>query len=94
MYPRETVAISKTGKKEARILRAKGSFVIYGYESLEGKGEAKYSLLLAREDGRLEHIMLLPTAGGKELVIKHAFEGMDNRRGIFDEKTKKVVYFP
>lgn len=91
MYPDETIAVSKTGKKEARILKAGGRFIIYGYEALDGKDEMKYSILLAREDGRIEHLMLLPVKG-KELVLKHSFE--DKGRAVFDAKRKRVVRFP
>lgn len=92
MYPEEAIAVSKTGKKEARILKSAGRFIIYSYKSLDGKEQAKYSLLLEHENGKVEHILLIPTKGGKELVLKHEFE--EKGRFIFDEKMKKVIYFP
>lgn len=91
MYPEETIAVSKTGKKEARILKASGKFIVYGYKALEGKDEVKYSILLAHDDGKIEHIMLLPVKG-KEIVLKHSFE--EKGRAVFEEKGKKAVHFP
>lgn len=95
-YPDETVAIGANGKKEARILRSIGTdFVTYGYFDISaGKMLAKYSILLRSADGKtVEHMMLVPTAGGKEMVVKHAVENPPRSRGIFDEKEKTVVYF-
>ncbi|MDD5171767.1 MAG: hypothetical protein PHF60_01905 [Candidatus ainarchaeum sp.] len=93
-YPDEVIAVGAKGKKEARVLKSIGKdFVVYGYVDAEtGKPESKYSILLKRESGEVEHLFIVP-AGGKELVVKHEVEKNPEKRGIFDSKTGKVVYF-
>jgi hypothetical protein len=94
-YPEETIAIGAKGKKEARVLERGGKdFVVYGYVDVEtGKKLGKYSILLRDETGRIEHLFVIPTAGGRELVVKHEIEEKPKKRGIYDEKTGKMTYF-
>jgi hypothetical protein len=92
-YPEETIAAGTKGKREARVLRSRGKdFVVYGYVDLEtGKEEAKYSILLRRETGEVEHLFIVPTAGGKELVVKHLVEKDPPPRLFYDGKARKAV---
>jgi hypothetical protein len=94
-YPDDVIAVGAKGKKEARVLRSAGAgFIVYGYFDIDsGKPLAKYSILLRRENGEVEHLFIIPTAGGKELVVKHEVEKKPEKRGIYDEKMKKAVYF-
>ncbi|NYZ74370.1 hypothetical protein H0O00_04465 [Candidatus Micrarchaeota archaeon] len=93
-YPDDVIAVGTKGKREARVLRSMGSdFVVYGYVDIEsGKELGKYSVLLRRESGEVEHLFIVP-AGGRELVVKHEIEKKPEKRGIFDSKAGKVVYF-
>lgn len=94
-YPKDTIATGARGKKEARVLRTRGDgFVVYGYVDVEsGKEEAKYSILLRRNDGAVEHLFIVPTAGGRELVVKHEVEKRPATRGIFDPASGKSLEF-
>jgi len=93
-YPDDCIAIGAKGKKEARVLRSKGAdFIVYGYADAESKKAlGKYSILLRKEGGDIEHLFIVPSAGGKELVVKHE-TGKAKKRGIYDEKKNTVEYF-
>jgi len=93
-FPEETIAVGAKGRKEARVLRSSGKdFMVYGYAGIEGGAAiAKYSILLKNEKGEVEHLVIVPAAG-KELVVKHEIEKSPKRRGIFDEKSGKTIYF-
>jgi hypothetical protein len=93
-YPEEVIAEGAKGKKEARVLRQLGSdYAVYGYADDEtGKMESKYSILLRKGDGALEHLFIVPTSGGKELVVKHSAEKAE-RRAIWDSGKREIVYF-
>ncbi len=94
-YPQETITTGAKGKREARVVRSKGDdFVVYGYVDIEtGKEEAKYSILLRRSADELEHIMIVPTAGGRELVVKHVVEKKPPARWFYDAKEDRIVKF-
>lgn len=94
-YPDETIAIGAKGRKEARVLESKGKdFVVYGYvDIVTGKPLSKYSVLLRREKGEVEHLFIIRLPKGKELVVKHETEKSPEKRGIFDEKAREVLYF-
>jgi len=94
-YPEDVIAVGAKGKKEARMLRSKGAdFVVYGYLDVEsGKMLGKYSVLLKNERGEIEQFIIVPTAGGRELVVKHTTEKKPARRGIYDERNQTTVYF-
>ncbi len=94
-YPEETITAGAKGKREARVLRSRGDdFVVYGYVAVEsGKEEAKYSVLLRRGPDELEHIMIVPTSGGRELVVKHVVEKKPPTRWLYDPKEDKVSRF-
>jgi|GEM_PF-982266 len=94
-YPEEAITIGAKGKKEARILKHGGKeFIIYGYFDIgSGRMLEKYSILMKLEDKRIEHLFIIHTAGGKELVVKHEIEEEPKKRGIFDEKTHEIIYF-
>jgi hypothetical protein len=93
-YPDETIAVGAKGKREARILRSMGKdFIVYGYFDVDaGKALSKYSILLRNEKGEIEHLIVVP-AGGRELVVKHVTEKSPERRGVYDVKSRKIVYF-
>lgn len=93
-YPDDVMTVGAKGKKEARILKSMGrDFVVYGYVDTEsGKELGKYSILMKRESGEIEHLFIVP-AGGKELVVKHEVEKKPQKRGIFDAQARKTVYF-
>ncbi|HLC99083.1 MAG TPA: hypothetical protein VJC00_03690 [Candidatus Nanoarchaeia archaeon] len=100
-YPDSTVAVSSSGKKEARVLESMGSFVRYGYvDILSGKKVRKYSILLKDEKGNVDHLFVVPTgppstsgpSGQKEIVVKHVSEGK-KKRAIYDPKSKKTLEF-
>lgn len=90
--PNECIATTKTGKKEARVLVQYGKYVMYEYRELGGKKVNKYSILLKRDDGKIEHLMIVPLKN-RELVVKHAVEESETR-GVWDEKNEKVLTFP
>lgn len=92
-YPQGTIAIGARGKKEARVLRSRGSdFIVYGYIDIEtNRLLTKYSILLKEANGEVEHLLIVPSIGGKELVVKHTTEKKE--RAVFDEKTKAVIFF-
>ena len=90
--PKEAIATTKKGEKEVRVLRAAGRFVMYEYETLDGKKVGKYSILLEDEGGNLEHLMIVPLKN-RELVVSHKRE-RGITRGILNKKTGKVVRFP
>jgi len=94
-YPEETIAIGAKGKKEARVLERSGNdFVVYGYVDVEtGKRLTKYSVLMKDAGGKIEHLFIVPTAGGRELVVKHEIEEKPKKRSIYDEKNRAVVLF-
>ena len=94
-YPDETIAVGAKGRKEARVLESKGKdFVVYGYVDIAAnKPLNKYSVLLRKEKSEVEHLFIIKLPKGKELVVKHETEKSPEKRGIFDEKDKKVVYF-
>lgn len=94
-YPEETITTGAKGKKETRIVQTKGAdFIVYKYLDISnGKFENKYSILLKKENGETEHLIIVPTTTGKELVVKHEIEKSPPKRSFFDEKTKKVVDF-
>lgn len=94
-YPKETIAVGTKGKKEARVLKSKGQdFVVYGYFDIETKKMLdKYSILLRREGGEVEHFFIVPIAGGREMVVKHEIEKKPEKRGIYDESIRKVIFF-
>ena len=93
-YPEETMALDVHGKREARVLISAGAdFIVYCYADAEsGKRLDKYSILLRKEDG-VEHLLIIRLPNGKELVVKHETERRHGKRGIYDEKGKKSVYF-
>jgi hypothetical protein len=95
-FPDECIAAGAKGKREARILKPGGKgkdFVAYGYYDIEaGKMLGKYSILLRLENNRIEHLFIVP-AGAKEMVVKHAIEEKPQKRGIYDDKAKIVIYF-
>jgi len=93
-FPEETIAIGAKGKKEARVLRSSGSdFAVYGYFDIETNSAlSKYSILL-KKNGGIEHLIIVPIAGKKEMVVKHEIEKNPKKRGIYDEKTKKIIFF-
>ncbi len=94
-YPEETMTTGAKGKKEARILKRGGKdFIIYGYFDIgSGRMLEKYSILMKLEDNEIEHLFIIQTAGGKELVVKHEIEKGPKKRGVFNEKTGAIVYF-
>jgi hypothetical protein len=94
-FPQECLVSGAKGKKEARVLRSLGAgFVVYGYFDIDAqKPLAKYSILLRKESGEIEHLFIVPTGGGKELVVKHETEKNGAQRGIFDTKEKNMIYF-
>ena len=94
-YPDETIAVGAKGRKEARVLKSKGKdFVVYGYVDIaKDKPLDKYSVLLRKEKDEVEHLFIIRLPKGKELVVKHETEKSPEKRGIFDEKGRKVVYF-
>lgn len=90
-YPDETIAVSSSGKKEARVLESTGTYVKYNYiDTASGKQLSKYSILLKNEKGKLEHLFVVP-AGSKELVVKHSTD--EKTRSIYDPVKKKPVKF-
>ncbi len=93
-YPDETIAVGAKGKKEARVLESKGKdFVVYRYVDIAAdKPLSKYSVLL-RKGKEVEHLFIIRLQTGKELVVKHETEKSPEKRGIFDKKAKKVLYF-
>lgn len=91
-YPKETIAINKQGKEEARILIDKGEFIRYKYKDIKtGKEISKYTILL-RTDKGMEHYFVVPYQG-KELVVKRVAEKGSKKRMVWDEKNKKVMEF-
>ncbi len=94
-YPEETVTTGAKGKREARVVRSRGDdFIVYGYVDVEsGKEEAKYSILMRKGPDELEHIMIVPTSGGRELVVKHVVEKKPQPRWFYDPEGEKVVKF-
>jgi len=94
-YPEETIAIGAKGRKEARVLESKGKdFVVYGYVDIaSGKPLNKYSVLLRKEKGEIEHLFIIRLPKGKELVVKHETEKPLEKRGIYDKKNRKVFHF-
>lgn len=94
-YPDEAIAVGAKGKKEARVLESKGKdFVVYGYVDIANdKPLNKYSVLLRKEEGEIEHLFIIRLQTGKELVVKHETEKSPEKRGIYDKKGNKVLYF-
>ncbi len=94
-YPEEVITAGAKGKKEARILRTAGrDYIIYGYFDIEaGRMLEKYSVLLRRESGDVEHLIIVPASGGRELVVKHVTERDPRKRSVYDEKNKRAVLF-
>lgn len=90
-YPEEAVVETAKGK-EVRILKTQGQdFVVYRYLSLKtNQFEKKYSILL-RSGNDIEHLFIVPTKTGKELVVKHKIEKPG--KAIFDDKKKELIYF-
>ncbi len=91
-FPKECITTAKNGKKEVRVLISSGAYIMYEYEQDDGRKSNKYSILLKRNDGKIEHLMIVPLKG-KELVVAHKVEGLNNR-AIWDKRHKKAVMFP
>lgn len=93
-YPEEVLTTSKKGKKEARILKERGSYTIYGYKELgTGKLDKKYNITLKKEDNSMEQYFVIPMQqSGRALMI----HGKDTTaevkaKKLWSEKEKKVV---
>ena len=88
-YPEETIAVSKQGKKEVRVLQEKGQYVKYNYKDPKtGKETTKYSLILKSENKK-EHLMAVPLKTGKSLIIKQEIE--DRKIKLWGKDKKKEV---
>ncbi|MCX8147271.1 MAG: hypothetical protein N3D84_02290 [Candidatus Woesearchaeota archaeon] len=91
-YPEEVIATNKQGKKEARILESRGTFIKYSYEDIKtGKAVKKYTVLLRDENNNIEHLFIVPY-NDKELIVKHVKEGPKKRK-IWDKRAKKIIEF-
>jgi hypothetical protein len=91
-YPAEVIAVDKKGNKEARILVDKGSYVRYQYaDPKTGKivKKGKCSIILKNNQGKQEHLFLIPLKGDKSLVVKQKSE--ESNKKIWSEKEKKAI---
>ena len=90
-YPESVIATSKKGKKEARLLIDRGTYVRYEYVDLEtGKrSENKVRLVLIHKDKTLEGYFIIDTKSPRKLMLPTRDEPP---RAIFDGK--KVLKIP
>jgi hypothetical protein len=89
-YPEEVVTVSKSGKREARILIDRGVFVRYSYRDVRsGKMERKVKLVLIENGKVKEEYFLFPLKEeGKFLMVRAENKG---NRKVYDEVNKEVV---
>lgn len=89
-YPEEVVTISKAGKKEARILKERGKYVIYEYQDIEtSRKENKVKLALLSSEGKRKEFFLIPLKQQNKylcLEIEEIKEGIK----VWNPKTKKA----
>lgn len=92
-YPKEVIAESK-GKKEARVLVERGKYVKYTYvDANTGKlvKEGKESIFLKSEEGKIEHLFIIPLQKRFLLIKEKETEESVKKRKIFDKNKKKAV---
>ena len=90
-YPEEVIAISSKGKKEARVLVEKGSYIRYTYKDpASGKlmQPGKETVLLKSEKGECEQLFIVPISSGRNLLFKTK---NPKKKKVLDEKSKKIV---
>lgn len=90
-FPDEILTTSKKGKKEARLLIDRGTYVRYEYIDIEtGKrSENKVRLVLIHKDKTLEGYFIIDTKSPRKLMLPTKDE---SPRAIFDGK--KVLRIP
>jgi hypothetical protein len=90
-YPKEAVAVSSKGKREARIFVEKGTYIRYTYKDADsGKlvQEGKESVVLKNDSGKKEQLFIIPMKSDKSLLIKSK---NPSAKICWDEKKKKSV---
>ncbi len=75
--------MTRKGEKEYRIMLAEGRFVMYAYETPDGKRVAKWSLAL--DTG--EKFLFIPMKNGKYLVIPETFRQLR----VYDKAHDRIV---
>lgn len=91
MYPKEVIAESKRGEKEARIFLESGKYLIYRYLSLKNmRFERKFKLVLKSENGAREYLVI-PLKGEKRfLMIEKEDDCLSKKIWSEKEGVKKV----
>jgi len=77
-FPDSVLTTTKKGEVEARMLIDRGKFVRYRYvdaETGEDKGGGKVKLVLSPENGGMEEFFVIPTKGGRSLLLKAEVKG-------------------
>jgi len=89
-FPSSVMTEDRKGNKEVRILLDKGKFVRYQYmDPATGKivEKEKMSIILKNNEGKEEHLYIIPLQPNKSLVIKPKGEKKDRR--VWNSETGK-----
>lgn len=93
-YPKGVIATTSQGKKEARILTEKGSYVRYTYHDPETDKivrQGKESIFLKNDKGKYEQLFIIPIKDKALLIKTKETEQEVKTRKVWDEKKKKAV---
>jgi len=95
VYPKEVIAVTSKGKKEARVFVEKGVYTRYTYADSEtGKPvkKGKESVFLKNESGQYEQLFIVPMQAGRSLLFrtKEAEEAVKARE-LWDSKKKRAI---
>lgn len=98
MYPKEVIAITSKGKKEARIFVERGRYIRYTYIDPEtGKlvRKGKEAVFLKNEKGQYEELFIVPLKKRRSLLFKtkEKPEAVKARKVWVKEKKKAIPLF-